>query len=262
MQYPHSINKSGYDFELKFDPLASTPKQKKKKNRKRNILWFNPPWNSEVETNIGREFLKIVDECFPPDNPLSKIFNRKSVKVSYSTTPNMEQIIAGKNSRVLKSEEESPKQCSCPRDKKKECPLDNKCLEKGIIYQAKVTQPNSSVKTYIGLTATDFKSRYGVHTKAFSDPSYCQTTLSKHILELKDKGIEPTVTWKIVDKGKSYSPVSDVCQLCNKEAYHIIFEPAMAELNNRSELFSTCMHKKSKLLFPPKRGRPRKSPGT
>ena len=118
------------------------------------------------------------------------------------------------------------------------------------------------MKTYIGLTATDFKSRYGVHTKAFSDPSYCQTTLSKHILELKNKGIELTVTWKIVDKGKSYSPVSDVCQLCNKEAYHIIFEPAMAELNNRSELFSTCMHKKSKLLFPPKRGRPRKSPGT
>ena len=106
------------------------------------------------------------------------------------------------------------------------------------------------MKTYIGLTATDFKSRYGVHTKAFSDPSYCQTTLSKHILELKDQGIEPTVTWKIVDKAKSYSPVSDVCQLCNKEAYHIIFESDMAELNNR------------KLLFPKKRGRPRKSPRT
>ena len=80
-----------------------------------------------------------------------------------------------KNARFLKSEEESPKQCSCPRRKKNECPLDNKCLEIGIIYQATVTQPNSSVKTYIGLTAADFKSRHGVHTKVFSDPSYCQT---------------------------------------------------------------------------------------
>ena len=260
-QFQEAIKKSGYDFKLKYDPLANTPKPKKK-NRKRNVLWFNPPWNSEVETNIGKEFLKIVDECFPPENPLSKIFNRKSVKVSYSTTPNMEQIIAGKNARVLSSkiEEDNPKKCSCTKDK--ECPLDKKCLEKEIVYQAKVIQPNSEVKTYIGLTATSFKERFGVHKKGFSDPTYCKTTLSNYILDLKSKGIEPQVTWKIIDKGKSYSPVSDVCQLCNKEAYYIIFEPEMAELNNRSELFSTCMHKKSKLLFPPKRGRPKKSPGT
>ena len=184
------------------------------------------------------------------------------MKVSYSATPNMEQIIAGKNARVLSSkiEEDNPKKCSCTKDK--ECPLDKKCLEKEIVYQAKVIQPNSEVKTYIGLTATSFKERFGVHKKGFSDPTYCKTTLSNYILDLKSKGIEPQVTWKIIDKGKSYSPVSDVCQLCNKEAYYIIFEPEMAELNNRSELFSTCMHKKSKLLFPPKRGRPRKSPGT
>ena len=95
--YQEAIKKSGYDFQLKFDPSASNPKAKSK-NRKRNILWFNPPWNSEVETNVGKEFLKLVDECFPPENPLSKIFNRKSVKVSYSTTP---QIIAGKMQKLL-----------------------------------------------------------------------------------------------------------------------------------------------------------------
>ena len=33
------------------------------------------------------------------------------------------------------------------------------------------------------------------------------------------------MTWKIIDKGKSYSPASDVCQLCNNEAYYKIFEP-------------------------------------
>ena len=80
-----------------------------------------------------------------------------------------------------------------------------------------MVQPNSEVKTYIGLTATDFKARFGVHKKGFIDPTYCQTTLSNHI--------EPKVTWKIIDKGKSYSPVSNVCQLCKKEAYCILFEP-------------------------------------
>ena len=225
-------------------------------------MWFNPPWNLEVETNIGREFLKLVEECFPPENPLSKIFNRKSVKVSYSTTPSMEQIIAGKNAKVLNEQdnENPPKKCSCTRGK--ECPLGKKCLEKEIIYQATIEQENGEVKTYVGLTATDFKARYGVHKKSFENPDYCQTTLSKYIHDLKSKGIETKITWKILDRAKSYSPVTDVCHLCNKEAYYIIFEPHLAQLNKRSELFSTCMHKKPNLLFKPKRGRPKKSPGT
>ena len=246
---------------MKFDPSASNPKAKSK-NRKRNILWFNPPWNSEVETNIGKEFLKLVDECFPTENPLSKIFNRKSVKVSYSTTPSMEQIIAGKNAKVINEQpNETPqKSCSCPKGKA--CPLENKCLEKEIVYQATVKQPNGEEKTYVGLTATEFKARLGVHTQSFKDPSNGQTTLSNYIHDLKSKGIEPVVTWRILDRAKSYSPVTDVCHLCNKEAYFIIFEPHLAQLNSRTELFSTCMHKKSNLLFKPKRGRPKKSPGT
>ena len=185
-----------------------------------------------------------------------------NLKVSYSTTPNMEQVIAGKNAKVLndKLNEIPSKKCSCTKGK--ECLLENRCLEKGIIYQATVEKENKESKTYVGLTATDFKARYGVHKKSFEDPDYNQTTLSKHIHDLKSKGIEHKVTWKILDRGTSYSPVSDVCHLCNKEAYYIIFEPHLAELNNRSELFSTCMHKKSNLLFKPKRGRPRKSPGT
>ena len=154
-------------------------------------MWFNPPWNSEVETNIGKEFLKLVEECFPPENPLSKIFNRKSVKVSYSTTPSIEQIIAGKNAKVLNEQpnEKPSKSCSCTKGK--ECLLGNKCLVKEIIYQATIKQPSGEERTYVGLTATDFKARFGVHKKSFEDPEYCQTTLSKHILELKDQGFEP-----------------------------------------------------------------------
>ena len=130
-------------------------------------MWFNPPWNSEVETNIRKEFLKLIDECFPPENPLSKIFNRRSVKVSYSTTPNIEQIIAGKNAKVLNEQPiGTPKKtCSCPSTK--ECLLDQRCLEKDIIYQATVEQPNKESKTYVGLTATTFKARFGVHKKVF-----------------------------------------------------------------------------------------------
>ena len=226
-------------------------------------MWFNPPFNSTVKNNIGKDFLNLIDECFPPTHPLNKVLNRKNVKVSYSTTPNIEQIISGKNAKVLKTTQKEIRTCNCPKNK--ECPLDKKCLESSIIYQATVTQPNKEVKTYIGLTSTDFKARLGNHKQSFVNPDSNQTSLSKYILDLKSNGIEPTVNWKLVDRGKKYSPVTGVCQLCTKEAYYIIFKPEMAELNSRSEIFSACRHKKSALLFKPittSISRKRKSTGT
>ena len=31
----------------------------------RNIIWFNPPYSMNVQTNIGREFLNLVSKHFP-----------------------------------------------------------------------------------------------------------------------------------------------------------------------------------------------------
>ena len=89
--YQEALNKSGYSYQLKFKPQDPKPAPKNEK-RKRDVTWFNPPFNCTVKTNIGREFLKLVDECFPPQNPLSKIFNRQTIKISYSGSPNMEKI--------------------------------------------------------------------------------------------------------------------------------------------------------------------------
>ena len=56
----------------------------------------------------------------------------------------------------------------------------------------------------------------------------------------------------LVQQGGGYSFCAYIVahyHLCNKEGFYIIFEPHLAELNSRSELLSTCMHKKSNLLF-------------
>ena len=258
-KYQEAINKSGYNYTLKFDPSASEPKVKKKKSKraKRHVLWYNPPYNSTVSTNIGKEFLKLIDECFPPFHPLHKVFNRRNVKIGYSTTPNVAQIISAKNSKILNPPEQEKRECSCPKEKKLQCPLDNKCLSENIIYQATVSEPNSEQRTYIGLCSTDFKKRLGTHRQSFKNPNVSQTSLSNYIHELKNRRIEPIISWKLIDRGKTYSPVSGVCQLCTKEAYYIIFYPELASLNARSEIFSACRHKKPKLLIPKKR----KSPG-
>ena len=263
-QFQEAIKKSGYDYKLKFNPPSTEQSQKKKKkSRKRNVLWFNPPYNSAVKSNVGRKFLGLIDKCFPTGHPLRKVFNRNNVKVSYSTMPNMGQIIAGKNKKTLNKQPENEKICSCPSTKV--CPLENKCLTKGLVYKASVTLRNKETKkqetkTYIGQTSTDFKQRLSTHKHSFKYPDKDQTSLSKYIWEHKSDE-NWNVTWKIVDRGRKFSPVSGSCQLCAKESFYILFKPEMAQLNKRSEIFSACPHKKTALLFKIKRGRKRKSPG-
>ena len=86
-EYQKALNDSGYDHKLEFQ----TPTARKKKPRRRNILWFNPPYNASVTTNIGAAFLRLVDKHFPKDNPLHRIINRNTVKVSYCCTKTSNQ---------------------------------------------------------------------------------------------------------------------------------------------------------------------------
>ena len=93
------LKNCGYDYELKFQEKSS---KSSKKSRSRKVLWFNPPFSAHVKTNIGQNFLKILDETFKKDNPLSKIFNRTCTKISYRTSPNLAAIIAKHNAKLLK----------------------------------------------------------------------------------------------------------------------------------------------------------------
>ena len=116
-KYQEALNKAGYDFNLEFK--KEEPQNKKKRCRKRKVLWFNPPWSSNVKTNIGAEFLKLIDKHFPKGHPLHKVLNRSTVKVSYRTTPNIKKIIAAHNSKILRnleSESSNKKKCNCTKN--------------------------------------------------------------------------------------------------------------------------------------------------
>ena len=204
--------------------------------------------------------MKLIDECFPPHHKLSKIINRKTIKVSYSTTANMARIISGRNAKILNQEENPPRKCSCPKTVKT-CPLNGQCLEKNIVYHAKVSQSNNKVTNYIGQTSVEFKKRLAVHEQTFRDRTVSQTSLSNHIHDLQSKNIEYEISWRIVGRGREFSPVTNVCTLCDSEKFNILFKPELADLNKKSEFYSHCMHKKSKLLIKKKRGRKKKGPG-
>ena len=225
----------------------------KNRKRQRNIIWFNPPFEGTVTTNVGKEFFKIVDECFPENHKLHKIFNRSTIKLSYSCMPNIKQIIDGTNKEKLNSNAKSAPQnenaCNCR--KSEECPLQNQCLASGIVYQATVTETATKQKeTYIGMTETTFKQRYANHKQSFKQEQYRhQTELSKHIWTLKDTNTAFDVTWKLIQFARSYSTSSKKCNLCTAEKFYILCKRSMATLNSRTEIITTCRHRKKSLLI-------------
>ena len=76
-----------YNTNLQFDRTCTDKNNEKNKTRKRKITWFNPPININVATNVGKTFLALIDKHFPKNERLSKIFNRNTIKVSYSCLP-------------------------------------------------------------------------------------------------------------------------------------------------------------------------------
>ena len=160
-----ALTESGNDHKLTCNP----PQQKALKNKRKrtgNITWYNPPFNSNVRTKLGRKFLHIVDKCFPKNHSLHKMFNRRTLKLSYSCMPKMKSVISSHNKYVLSnfnSSTQQPDTCKCR--KKPDCPLEGKCLQSNVIYQATVTTATTT-ETYVGL-ATNFKERYRNHQSSF-----------------------------------------------------------------------------------------------
>ena len=73
--YEKALSEAGYDVKLKYNPNKKT---KQKKNRKRNIVWFNLPYSKNVVTKVGHFILKLLDKHFPRQHKLHKIFNKNS----------------------------------------------------------------------------------------------------------------------------------------------------------------------------------------
>ena len=133
--YQDALNKSGYKYNLSYKaPAPDAPR--KSKNRQINITWFNPPYSQNVETKVGKCFLQLIDKHFPKSNPLHKIFNRNTLKLSYSCMSNVKTIISSHNKAQIKKasnqSEEIDNNCNCGN--KSSCPLEGNCNIRNIVY--------------------------------------------------------------------------------------------------------------------------------
>ena len=172
----------------------------------------------------------------------------------------MKTEISKHNSKILKSNNTDAvvsKSCDC-RDKTN-CPLpQHGCLaEKSVVYQATVTrEDNNNVETYVGLTQAEFKVKWRANKYDLSH-SECRgnTALASYVWSLKDSNIPHSITWDILGRAPAYNPVTKTCRLCCLEKSFIMYHPTKSSLNQRSELFTPCLHRDKHLLFPRRKKR-------
>ena len=177
-----------------------------------------------------------------------QIFNKNKVKVSYRTTPNISQIIAGHNRKLLnKLSPKEVKPCTC---RVQAFPVEGKCQQEGTIYQTTVKHTNPATgqqetNTYSGLAGTTFYQRHQNHKTTLKDRSHStKSELSNHCWKLKDSSVGFSLSWKLIDKGQKFSPISKSCKLCTLERYFLICKPEFYTLNKNKEFGDECLHKR------------------
>ena len=155
--YKEALTKAGYKYETRYQQKIRQ-NTTTTKNRRRNIIWFNPPYSANVVTKVGKHFLSSLDKYFPPRKEFHKIFNRNTVKINCSYMSNMNTNINSHNHKIT-SPKTIPKQRTCNCVDKAKYTLSQKCLINNIIYKAVLTSTNRRYreKIYFGTAETTFK---------------------------------------------------------------------------------------------------------
>ena len=256
--YQEVLNKCGYQYQMKYEkePIQQNSNdqqpQQRRRNRSRNITYFNPPFSQNVSTNVAKSFLELIDKHFgslPRGHKLRKLFNRNNLKVSYSCMPNVKSAVNGHNRRILSEESRANRRtCNCPAGIA--CPMDGNCLSEDTLYSGNVSSnlPDYQTRKYIGLSAPQWKDRFYNHTLSFNDRSYAKCEIAKEVWNIKDKGGEFTIKWEIIGHAPSYNLVGKKCRLCTAEKLKILEDPDPNLLNKRDELISKCRHRRKYAL--------------
>ena len=231
--YNKALAESGHNKLINYNESVLKPNKKTRKSRK--IIYFNPPYCNSVKTNIGKKFLDLIRLHFPRNNKLHKIFNKNTIKISYSCLPNLKNIINTHNKRILDDSNKKDKTCNC-RDETN-CPFKGECLLKGI-YKASIRN-----KEYIGSTGVSFKKRWQQHKYSVLKKTQT-TTLSKFAIINNINFAK--INWQVLHKVKSSVPKkADNCSICNLERMAIAEADRIKSLNIRKELTAMCPHYRS-----------------
>ena len=132
--------------------------QYKSKKRAWKIIWFNPPFTQTVKTNVAKSLFRLLDKHFPKSHLLYKIFNRNTIKVSYSCTNNGSQMIKQHNRNIFNKKEKQTNLCNCRN--KNLCSLNENCKVQNVIYKFTVSATQTfKQRAYLGIAEGNLKQR-------------------------------------------------------------------------------------------------------
>ena len=157
-----------------------------------------------ISKQIWKYFLNLIRKHFAPRHKLSKLFNRNTIKKSYSCMQNIKVEIRKHNKNILENAQQNhadTQLCNCSN--KKQCPLNGQCLTESIVYQANITAniPGYKEKVYLGVSETTFKVRYGNHKQSFTKQHHKNDTeLSKEYWKVKQQNGISRIKWKVLRK--------------------------------------------------------------
>ena len=100
--YESALKNSWFIYSMKFE----APVENTRWNRNRKVIWFNPPFGLNGKTNIDKVFLKLVRKHFPRSHNFNKIFNLKTIEISYSSMPNIKNLIKQHDSKILNNDQD------------------------------------------------------------------------------------------------------------------------------------------------------------
>ena len=121
-----------------------------KKIEKEKLYGLPPPLCRLGSINVGKYFLKLIDKHFKQNNILHKISNIKMLRISYSNTKNIFQIINNHNKEIIKefhdrtnnndynnnnNNNNNNKQNECNCKTRMNCPMNGLCYLDNVLYK-------------------------------------------------------------------------------------------------------------------------------
>ena len=137
------------------------------------VIWFNPPYSQNGETNVGKLFIKPVRNHLRKNNKYQKIFHLNTSKLSHYCTTNAEK---WPRWIALLGKINDNSNHKCNFRSKPNCSLNGECLIQCLVCKTTSTTSNSSF-VYYGTSEGEFR-----HCECMNE-----TELSKHVWNVKDK---------------------------------------------------------------------------
>ena len=202
-----------------------------------------------MKSNIGNFFLRLINKHFPPTHKCGKIFNRNTIKVSYSCPTSNQKLVHIAKKILNKPVNQNTRKCNSI--KKNTCPLNGNRLLENILLIATITsyKKNCQPRNCKGISENIFKKQYANHNRSFYINRYKNDTkLSVDYWNLKAKNSNPKVTSAVKNQFSAYNPQSERCSLCLNKKLKILEDKENNLLNKKSELISKCRHQNKCML--------------